>query len=217
VQPQSHGMGAGPAISMQPGALITREAYATPTGGHTDQGLSLEAKARPVPADRSGSQETFAAAEDDSPPSAPMWTHAGTNKAEAGFQDPLLGWVSVRARADANGVHATVVPSSLEAGRELGSALPELQAFLAAHHPGQTVTLDAPAGPSPGHSGTSPDGGASGQGSPTGRDARGENRPSPDEERRPSQIDSASREALQFPESVGIRALNGGTHISVIA
>ena len=43
------------------------------------------------------------------------------------------------------------------------------------------------------------------------------NRPSPDEERRPSQIDSASREALQFPESVGIRALNGGTHISVIA
>jgi hypothetical protein len=62
------------------------------------------------------------------------WTQAGTKSAEAGFHDPELGWVSVRADASSGGIHAALVPSSTEAAVALGGHLEGLNNYLAEHH-----------------------------------------------------------------------------------
>jgi len=62
------------------------------------------------------------------------WTHAGTRFAEAGFQDPTLGWVSVRAERDSTGLHAVLVPASHDAGQMLSAHLSGLNAHLASQH-----------------------------------------------------------------------------------
>ena len=77
--------------------------------------------------------------------SAPAWLHAGARQAEAGFRDPTLGWVGVRAHVDASGVHAALVPSSVEAAQLLGVHLAGLNAYLADHHSQlDNVTLARP-------------------------------------------------------------------------
>ncbi len=42
----------------------------------------------------------------------PEWRHASGTHAEAGFNDPALGWVGVRAEKSGTNVQATLVPSS---------------------------------------------------------------------------------------------------------
>jgi len=90
-------------------------------------------------------RDTFAAldAETASPPTT--WIQAGSRRAEAGYQDPALGWVGVRAQSDGSGVHAAVVPGSAEAAGALNGHLTGLNAFMVEHHGhGSTVTLAAP-------------------------------------------------------------------------
>ena len=60
-----------------------------------------------------------------------QWIHSGPRFAEAGFQDPSLGWVSVRAERDVTGMHAVLVPPSHDAGRILSAHLSGLNAHLA--------------------------------------------------------------------------------------
>ena len=75
----------------------------------------------------------------------PRWIHAGQHQAEAGFEDPSLGWVSVRAQADAHGVHASLIPSSPDAAQVLDSHLASLNAHVAAEHPKlNPVTISSP-------------------------------------------------------------------------
>lgn len=78
--------------------------------------------------------ETFAALDAEASPGAPTWTHAGVRQAEAGFQDPVLGWVGVRADLSGGGVHAAVVPGSAEAAQELGRHMDGLHRYLAEQH-----------------------------------------------------------------------------------
>ena len=96
---------------------------------------------------RAESRETFATL-DRAPDSAPAtWVHAGSSRAEAGFQDPNLGWVSVRADQAEGGIHATLVPGSAEAASALGSHLDGLNAYLADRHSTvQSVTVGVPDG-----------------------------------------------------------------------
>ncbi|MDE3200082.1 MAG: hypothetical protein KGN79_04105 [Acidobacteriota bacterium] len=76
----------------------------------------------------------------------PGWVHAGHHQAEAGFEDPVLGWVGVRAHTDGAGVHAEVVPVSHDAALSLSTHLSGLQAYLAEHHRQiDTVQVAAPA------------------------------------------------------------------------
>jgi hypothetical protein len=92
----------------------------------------LEAsESRPIAGHATG--ETFAALDSDASV-RPLWIHAGARSAEAGFEDPALGWVGVRAGADAHGVHASVVPGSAEAAAALGGHMSGLNAFLSEHH-----------------------------------------------------------------------------------
>jgi hypothetical protein len=93
------------------------------------------------------SSETFAALDAGTAPGAPTWIHAGLQRAEAGFQDPALGWVGVRADLSAGGVHASLVPGSSDAAQTLGDHLAGLSSYLAGQHmPVETVTLASPEG-----------------------------------------------------------------------
>ncbi len=89
--------------------------------------------------------ETFTALDAGANASSPSWIHAGAQRAEAGFQDPSLGWVGVRADLNAGGIHAALVPGSPEAAQALAGHLAGLSAHLATRHPGvQAVTVAAP-------------------------------------------------------------------------
>jgi hypothetical protein len=91
--------------------------------------------------------ETFAALDSGAPaPSA--WRHLGTREAEAGYQDPTLGWVGVRAELNAGAIHATVSAATFEAAQVLGGHLSGLNSYLAENStPVESLTLNA------GHSG----------------------------------------------------------------
>ncbi len=117
-----------------------------------------------------GEREAFAAMDSVDNGSAPKWILAGSHKAEAGFQDPTLGWISVRAQSGAGGIHASVVAPSDIAAQVLGGQLEGLNAHLAAHFEQlKTVTLstadtgpdgrDAGGGMLQGNGGDSPAGG----------------------------------------------------------
>lgn len=75
------------------------------------------------------------AALDAGPASPPTtWLHAGATRAEGGYLDPSLGWVSVRADAAGAALHATIVPASPEAAQVLGTHVAGLNTYLADHH-----------------------------------------------------------------------------------
>ncbi|MDE3148064.1 MAG: hypothetical protein KGL37_01235 [Acidobacteriota bacterium] len=85
---------------------------------------------------------TFSALDAAPGPAAPNWIHAGARQAEAGFQDPALGWVGVRADLNGSSVHAFLVPGSADAAQVLGGHMAGLHAYLAEHHtPVANVTL----------------------------------------------------------------------------
>lgn len=87
----------------------------------------------------------FAALDSAAPSGAAQWTHAGPLRAEAGYQDPALGWVGVRAESAHGQVHATVLPGSSDAEQVLGGQMAGLHAYLSgAHTSVQSVTLAAP-------------------------------------------------------------------------
>ncbi len=99
------------------------------------------------------SAEGAFAALDAQPNSAAVtWVHAGRDRAEAGFEDPALGWVAVRAEMGAGGVHAAIVPGTAEAAEALGGHLAGLSAHLAE----QRVGVSALSMSSPNHPGNGP-------------------------------------------------------------
>jgi hypothetical protein len=89
-------------------------------------------------------RDTFAALDADPGQPATAWTHTSPRQVEAGYQDPALGWVSVRADLTAGGLHASVVPNSPEAAQALGNHLAGLNAYLAEHH-GSSITASVAA------------------------------------------------------------------------
>ena len=92
-------------------------------------------------------QETFAAIDAGTGVGTPGWIHAGGHTAEAGFQDPALGWVGVRADLSGGNVHAALLPGSAEAAQTLSGHLSGLNVYLAEQHtPVATLTLGAERG-----------------------------------------------------------------------
>ncbi len=78
--------------------------------------------------------QTFATIDNVDGGTALNWVHAGSRHAEAGFEDPALGWIGVRADQSGGGVHAIVVPTTAEAAEALGSQMAGLNAHLAESH-----------------------------------------------------------------------------------
>lgn len=92
-----------------------------------------------------GAGETFASMDAQANKAGLTWVHAGAHQAEAGFQDPALGWVSVRAEMGAGGVHAAIVPGTADAAQTLGGHMAGLSAHLAEQRVGVTsVSLNNP-------------------------------------------------------------------------
>jgi hypothetical protein len=99
----------------------------------------------PAPTQAAAPQETFAALDAGTSVGTPSWIHAGGHQAEAGFEDPALGWVGVRADLSGGSVHAALVPGSTEAAQALSGHLAGLNAYLAEQHaPIATLTMAAP-------------------------------------------------------------------------
>jgi len=74
------------------------------------------------------------------------WSRGGHIQAEAGYQDPVLGWVGVRAVTSGGIVHATLVPPSQDAAQALSGHMAGLHTYLAENHtPVETLNL-APLG-----------------------------------------------------------------------
>ncbi|HEY1160889.1 MAG TPA: hypothetical protein VGE83_09680 [Terracidiphilus sp.] len=92
-------------------------------------------------------REAFAALDAEAAPGTPTWMHAGSRQAEAGFEDPALGWIGVRAEMNVGGIHAALVPGSPDAAQALGGHLAGLNTYLTEQHsPVETLTLAAPEG-----------------------------------------------------------------------
>jgi hypothetical protein len=92
------------------------------------------------------STDPFQSLDSESAPGAPTWTHAASHQAEAGFQDPSLGWIGVRADMSGGAVHASIVPGSAQAAEELGRHLDGLNTYLAEQHtPVESLGMGAPA------------------------------------------------------------------------
>jgi hypothetical protein len=90
-------------------------------------------------------RETFAVLDGETVNASPTWIHTGTQRAEAGFHDPALGWIGVRADSASGGVHASLVPDSADAAQALGGHMAGLNAYLIEQHtPVQTLTVAAP-------------------------------------------------------------------------
>ncbi|MGA3100471.1 MAG: hypothetical protein ABSD61_01285 [Terracidiphilus sp.] len=112
------------------------------TGGA--QGTTA-ARGEPAPTDVAAPRETFAALDAGTSVGTPSWIHAGGHQAEAGFEDPALGWIGVRADLSGNSVHAALVPGSVEAAQALSGHLAGLNAYLAEQHaPVAPLTMAAP-------------------------------------------------------------------------
>jgi hypothetical protein len=169
-------------------------------------------------------REAFA--ELDSGPGAVTWTHAAPRQAEAGFQDPTLGWVSVRADMVGGGVHAALVPGSAEAAQELGRQMDGLHTYLAEQRtPVESLSMASPSGRGGDFSG--------GRGQPTEQNTQGQGAG----QESSGQQASSDREQVTAVRGMGIDRtatirdssaitgmdrmasleVSGGSHISVVA
>jgi hypothetical protein len=89
---------------------------------------------------------TFAALDAGTGVGVPGWIHTSSQRAEAGFEDPVLGWVGVRADVVSGTVHAAILPGSAEAAAALSTHLTGLGTYLSEQHATvSAVTVAAPA------------------------------------------------------------------------
>jgi hypothetical protein len=155
-------------------------------------------------------RDPFAALDQDHATPPATWIHAGTHHAEAGYFDPALGWIGVRADATLSGVHAALVPGSAEAAQVLGSHVAGLNAYLSEHHrEAAMVTMTAPQ--------DGREGPGSGPGNrPSARERDGQKSQGRNEE---SGLEGTSqRGAVTLAGMTAVRGSAGaGKHISVMA
>jgi hypothetical protein len=158
-------------------------------------------------------EETFARLDSEGASRSIHWVQAGAHRAEAGYLDPALGWVAVRAENSGGGLHAAVLPGSPEAAQVLGTHLSGLNAFLAQQHgPHATATMAAPGD---GHYGASADQGNSAGGGNGRDDGAGKNMAQAQRERDLSPGTGAARVVDKSPDGSAIR--RAGTYVSVMA
>ena len=127
-------------IHIQPSAAAAGAAVvcdtATALPSTPGAGPSLDAHAGVSTAD------TFSTLDGASNSMHATWVHAGAHQAEAGFEDPVLGWVSVRAGVNAGAISAVVVPGSADATQALGAHMAGLHDYLQEQHsPVDSLTL----------------------------------------------------------------------------
>jgi hypothetical protein len=162
-------------------------------------------------------EETFARLDAESASRSIHWVQAGAHRAEAGYLDPNLGWVGVRAETSGGAVHAALLPGSPEAAQVLGTHLTGLNAFLAQQHGAHaTATIATPEDGRYGagaQQGNSADGG-SGRDDDAGRTMVPASRPS---DLAPQTATNAAGAADRNIVSDGSAIRRAGTYVSVMA
>lgn len=117
---QAAAAAANPATSQQNGShVVAAQISAVETSAMVRDPAGAHGPAPSAPAGSgisagtpAAAQETFSALDAGAAVGAPSWVHAGSRQAEAGFEDPALGWVGVRADLSGGSVHASLVPGS---------------------------------------------------------------------------------------------------------
>jgi hypothetical protein len=138
----------GPSATILPVPLVAlpSEAAAFAQSGAATHGQTAASVSVPIQF-ASPAHEPFGALDSASAPGAAAWTRTGTHSVEAGFNDPSLGWVGVRADLNAGGVHAALVPVSADAAQVLAGQIPGLHSYLSEQHVDLgSLTLSAPEG-----------------------------------------------------------------------
>jgi hypothetical protein len=151
---QAINLGSDPSGSIQSGLIqvaASGEGNAIMAGGQAGShaGASGSAAGQASAGNAGG---TFAALDSgstvgaDTSVGAPGWVHASGQRAEAGFEDPVLGWVGVRADVVGGTVHAAILPGSAEAAAALGTHLAGLGTYLSEQHASvSAVSIATPA------------------------------------------------------------------------
>jgi len=162
------------------------------------------------------SREVFATLDTEGALGRPTWIQAGAQRAEAGFQDPVLGWVGVRANSGGGGVRAELVAGSADAALALSSHMAGLNVYLAESHTTvESLTLAALTGGSSGGGGDRSSGEGMQQGTEqqTGQGADTGSFSSP-----PTERDAPMEASPTAWREGGVQtATQGGGHISVMA
>ena len=218
-QQENHLLGGHAGSSALDGSTLSRDPAGAPGAGNTSGNMAGTA---PGAAAGAGSRETFAALDAGTTTGMPTWIHAGAQRAEAGFQDPALGWIGVRADGSGGGIHAALVPGSADAAQALGGHLAGLNAYLAEQHtPVESLTLAAPESRSAeaGTDQSASQGMHPGAGQNSGQDGYAEPQSN-------TQVSSPANTVTVLPEisaqpsgldGTGQAARPGGVHISVMA
>jgi hypothetical protein len=135
-------------LAAQQGMDPGRTRDAAVAGGQVEQGAyKLTEAIRPSTSasEASAASDPFSALDSEQAGGSMSWIHTSAHRAEAGYLDPALGWVSVRAGAVGGGIHAAVVPGSLEAAHILGGHMTGLSSHLAQQHGNAATVTLAPA------------------------------------------------------------------------
>jgi hypothetical protein len=192
-------------------AALTREL----AGAHTANNSSADSGESSTSAGTTV-HDTFAALDAGDSSSSYAWAHTGSHQAEAGYQDPTLGWISVRADASGGGIHATLVSESSDAAQTLSSHLSELNAYLTEQRtPVESLTVS-----SSGSQSTGMEQGAN-QSMDQGTGQQGQTETQSDGLQSAfsssGTISSAASASTEGTESTGQTGLSGGVYISVMA
>lgn len=121
-----------------PAPAISNQPVPVPAPNTADSRLP-HTNASPTPSPLSA-ETAFSALDAAAPAPGTVWTHAGTHHAEAGFLDPSLGWVGVRAEVSGGALHAAILPASSQAADALSAHLPALHAYVSQQH-GQDIPI----------------------------------------------------------------------------
>ena len=131
--------GAQPGVPAQEAPSVAPVRDSAAMGATTSEGSGLASSTT----NSGGSPgDTFAAIDGGIATGSHTWIHAGAQRAEAGFQDPNLGWIGVRADTSGGGIHAALIPGSADASLALGGHMAGLNTYLADRHtPVDSLTL----------------------------------------------------------------------------
>jgi hypothetical protein len=218
-QQENRLLGGQPGSSALDGSTLSRDPAGASGAGNTSGNM---AGTSPGAAAGAGSRETFAALDAGTTTGTPTWIHAGAQRAEAGFQDPALGWIGVRADGSGGGIHAALVPGSADAAQALGGHLAGLNAYLAEQHtPVESLTLAALESHSTeaGTDQSASQGMHPGAGQNSGQDGYAEPQSNAQASSPPNTVTVIPETSAQTSglDGTGQAARPGGVHISVMA
>lgn len=199
---------AGPS-PVPPNPLTTTSAVLSPSAIAHPSPAAQSSTSQAQPSVPLTSADTFRVLDTADATPHTTWIHASPRQAEAGYLDPTLGWIGVRAETTGSALHASILAGSADAAASISAHLAGLSTFVAEHHGASaSVTLAASDNPQAGNAFAQ-----AGHGSSADRQSQ-PNAAAPDTHPGPASEDQSPH--LTRTEQAA-PALRPGSHISVLA